>query len=133
MASIDNWKESKYYTNLEESDKSNYKFKLTLATGDILPDPYSLSDSSWKDDISLLPDVQWGDIYTYLINTPSEYTNENLKAYKSLEAYNFFVCGHVQDVYLHVLEENQQFVYIKTQVILVIYDDSFNFLNSLVI
>ena len=45
-----------------------------------------------------MPDVSWGDMYNYLVNSPSEYTQDNLKAYKSLEAFNFFVYNHVQDI-----------------------------------
>ena len=56
---------------------------------------------NWKDNVKLLPDVKWADIYSYLINTPSSYKIENLKAYKSLEASNFFVSYHVHDVTYH--------------------------------
>ena len=31
-----------------------------------------------------MPDVSWGDMYNYLVNSLSEYTQDNLKAYKSL-------------------------------------------------
>ena len=39
-----------------------------------------------------MPDVSWGDMYNYLVNSLSEYTQDNLKAYKSLKAFNFFLC-----------------------------------------
>ena len=48
------------------------------------------------------PDLQFGDIYTYLINIEGCYTKENLKAYKSLEAYNYFYNGYVRTVYFHL-------------------------------
>ena len=35
------------------------------------------------------PSVSYADIYNYLINTPSEYTHEMLKAYKSMDGHNF--------------------------------------------
>lgn len=53
--------------------------------------------------VSLLPDVAYPDIYDYLIETPKVNlpgTNLKHKAYKSLESYNFFVSGYVQDVYI---------------------------------
>ena len=62
-----------------------------------LPDPYSLCD--WSNDIGKLPEISWRDVTEYLIDTPSVYTKEALKAYKSLEAYDYFVCGHVQDCF----------------------------------
>ena len=53
---------------------------------------------NWRSDVKLMPDVSWGDMYNYLVNSPSEYTQDNLKAYKSLGAFNFFMCDHVQDI-----------------------------------
>ena len=34
------------------------------------------------------------DLYTYLIDTSGQYAIESLKAYKSLEAYNYFYNGY---------------------------------------
>jgi len=82
------WSKSDYFKTLSEED------------GIVLRDPFSYTNN-WKDDVSLLPDIGWGDLHTYLIDTSSPFTNASLKAYKSLKAYNFFVCGHVQDVYHH--------------------------------
>ena len=73
---------------------------------------------NWKDNVKLLPDITWVDIYNYLINTPSLYTNENLKACKSLEAYNFFVFGHVHDVAYHGISNLSEFCFVKTMVII---------------
>ena len=87
-----------YYNELlQKEDKAKYKRKLTLTNGKLLPDLYGIAEN-WKSDVKLMPDVSWGDMYNYLVNSPSEYTHDNLKAYKSLEAFNFFVCNHVQDM-----------------------------------
>ena len=48
--------------------------------------PYSLS-TDWRDSPSTWPDLTFGDIFIYLIDTPSMYTKETMKAYKSLDAY----------------------------------------------
>lgn len=45
------------------------------------------------------PDVSYADVYNYLIIlTPSLYTHEQLKAYKSLDGYNFYANGWVSDM-----------------------------------
>ena len=49
--------------------------------------------------MSQWPDLQYGDLYLYLIETKGAYTREKLKAYKSLDAYNYFCSGHVRIVY----------------------------------
>ena len=81
------WKTtSEYFNGLTPNDKAHYTKKLTLNNDEILPDPYSIKEG-WSDDVGLLlPDVAYPDIYTYLIETPSEFTKDKLKAYKSLEA-----------------------------------------------
>ncbi len=45
-----------------------------------------------------MPDIHLPAIYCSLVDKPSVYTREKLRAYKSLAAYNYVVCGHVQTV-----------------------------------
>ena len=56
-----------------------------------MPDLSAIVEN-WKSDVKFMPDVSWSDMYNYLVNSPSEYTQDNSKAYKSLEAFNFFLC-----------------------------------------
>ena len=77
---------SEYVKNLTNSAKSRYLEKLTVAGKRTLPDPYSIRNG-WTADLTDWPDLTFGDIYTYLIETPGIYTKESLKAYKSLEGY----------------------------------------------
>ena len=44
------------------------------------------------------PDIQYPDIYNYFVATPSGHTKEELKAYKSLEGYKYFVDGWISDI-----------------------------------
>ena len=79
---------SEYFTALDPVAKSRYESKLTYKGHSneeiMLPDPYALKE--WHNDPLSWPDLTFGDIYTYLIDTPGIYTRESLKAYKSLEA-----------------------------------------------
>lgn len=109
------WKKSKYYEDLDPLDKKRYVQKLTLNSGHVLPDPCAITEG-WKNDVLLLPDVEYPDIYNYLIETSSDYTKDKLKAYKSLEAYNFYVSGHVQDIFITEVRTNRFFC-LKSEVL----------------
>ena len=98
-----------YTKTLEPDDKQLYYKKLRLKNWEQLPDPYSLSDG-WSDNISMLPEVSWRDVSEYLIDSPSSFTKEAMKAYKSLEAYDYFMCGHVQYCFYHNISKDSQFV-----------------------
>ena len=88
--------------------KGSYKEKLSTESA-ILPDPYSLFEEEWIDDITKWPSIKFGDVYNYLINSTGRYTKDSLKAYKSLEAYNYFVSGHVRTVYFHESSEQSKY------------------------
>ena len=111
----DIWCSSNYFIGLQKEHQAKYKRKLTLTNGQLLPDPYGIAEN-WKNDVKLMPDVSWGDMYNYLINSPSEYTHDNLRAYKSLEDLNFFVCNRIQDIYYDENTKESEFCSIKTKV-----------------
>ena len=97
---MSNYKGKYYLSTLDDSSRDLYMKKLQLADNSQLPNPYDLLGC--KNEVFLLPDISWPDIYNYLINPPgSVCTNESLKSCKSLNAYNYFVSGHVQEVYYH--------------------------------
>lgn len=85
---------------LNFSARKRYLEKLTIG-GQVLSDPYLMDEASWCDDMTKWPELQFGDVYTYLINTKGLFTKEKLKAYKSLEAYNYFYNGYVRTVLCH--------------------------------
>lgn len=81
-----------YVSTLSGADRTRYIDKIKLFSEGQFnesTDPYQISD--WTDDIELWPSVEFGAIYTYLIDTKGEFTREKLKAYKSLEAYNYYI------------------------------------------
>ena len=94
---------SEYFHSLEHLAQRVYLENLKI-DGEVLPDPFSISQDLWKDDMTQWPDLLYGDVYSYLIETKGPYTKEKLRAYKSLDAFNYFVCGHVRTVYCHCLE-----------------------------
>lgn len=68
-----------YIKKVENFSKSNFSKDI---------DPYE--SSGWVDNLSLWPPVEFGSIYSYLIDSPGEFTKESLRAYKSLAAYNYY-------------------------------------------
>lgn len=74
---------SEYLRSLTVRDRDNYLKKLTLTDGTRLVDPYTITH--WMDDLTGLPPIEWPDIYTYLIEKPSVYSKEKMRAYKSLD------------------------------------------------
>ena len=106
-----------YSSGLNSNDRKKYEEKLVTTDSTVLPDLFTIVEN-WKDNVKLLPDITWTDIYNYLINTPSLYMNENLKGYKSLEAYNFFISGHVHNVAYHGINNLSEFCFIKSKVII---------------
>ncbi len=93
---------SEYYKNFAQADKVQYQKKLIYPMGHYSPIRIKLKVAgSATFNIWLI--LHGFDIH---IETPSEFTKHKLKAYKLLEAYNFFISGHVQDVgysnYKHV-------------------------------
>ena len=110
---MSDFKGKDYLSTLDDNSRDLYMKKPQLADNSQLPNPYDLL--GWKNEVSLLPDISWPDIYNYLTSHPSgAFTNESLKAYKSLDAYNYFVSGHVQEVYYHVIEKDCKFCFIKS-------------------
>lgn len=88
---------SKYLDSLSSVAKERYIRKLECLYGgpgvptDKLLCPYDdITDDQWTDDVSQWPPVEFGHLYLYFVETPGGYTREALKAYKSLEAYNYY-------------------------------------------
>ena len=87
-----------YYFKLDETAKKRYEEKLAVLK--LSTDPFSLKENSFDctKNIKKWSGITFADIFSYLINFPSMYTNKGLKAYKSLDSYKYVLSGLVFDV-----------------------------------
>ena len=53
------------------------------------------------------PNLELGDLYTYLTDTKGSFTKYKLKAYRLLQAYNYFHNGYVRRVYYCATSSNR--------------------------
>ena len=100
--------------NYRKERKSKYKRKLTLTNGQLLLDPYGTVEN-WMSDEKLMPDISWGDMYNYLSSSPLNTLTTTWKLKKQLEAFNFFVCNHVQAIFYNEIAKKTEFCSIKTK------------------
>ena len=83
---------------MEKADKERYRRKLSFlfhGCEDVL-DPYSTAEKDWVNTPSMWPAMEFGQVYTYLVDSPGIFTNKTMKAYKSLEAYNYYIRYYLQ-------------------------------------
>ena len=87
---------TEFTSHLDSKQKERYVSKLTSLN---ISDPYCVPQALFTPLMSsdILPDLQYPDIYNYLIDFPSMFTGASLKAYKSLEGYQYFTGGLVQN------------------------------------
>ena len=108
----------RYISALQTRDNLYWVLYLGLSSGVSLPDPCDIHEKEWKQDETILPDISFADITFYLLETPSEFTRDKIRAYKSLEAYNFFLSGHVQDIFIYnKVTTNSSYLFIKSSVL----------------
>ena len=62
-------------------------------------------------------EYRYPDIYSYLVESPGEFTRETLKAYKSLDAFNFVKSGWVDTIVLYRPNNVPLVCLLKTKVI----------------
>ncbi|XP_051996015.1 uncharacterized protein LOC127653381 [Xyrauchen texanus] len=69
--------------------------------------------SEFSVELEDLPTVEAVDITNYLVLQTSYYTRQQMKAYKSLEAYNFFVSGWVHNLGTKRLHDDHHLVFAR--------------------
>ena len=87
---------SQYFQQLDSTAKARYLEKLRILGN--IEDTYVRSGISgtnveWYD----WPNVEFPDIYSYLIAAPSPCTKEELKAYKSMDRYKYVTNGWIEN------------------------------------
>lgn len=81
---------SDYVKKLNPEAKQRFVIKLMYNYGqNILSDPYTLKND-WKDDPSLWPEIDYIDIWAYLIKSPGSFTRvaESIQVTKSLQIFS---------------------------------------------
>ena len=61
-------------------------------------DPYDMKKTEFDYGMDLLPKIVYPDIVNYLLCAPSPYTAEQLKCFKAMDSYNYFLSGFVKEV-----------------------------------
>ena len=111
---------SQYYLEQTGDTKNRYFDKLKLIC--CKEDPYcrleklltfSGNTIEWHE----WPDVMCGDVHNYLILTPSLYMHEQLKSYKSLEAFNQVLNAWVSDIIWTVSGSGSSKLYLITSLV----------------
>ena len=87
------------YELLRLEDRNRYTDKLN-ACG-ISTCPYQIPADYWINDPMQWPQLEWPEVFDYLLNTPGVYTRESMKNRKSLEAHNQFTSEWVRTVFLY--------------------------------
>ena len=75
-----------YRDSLSAENRQMYVDKLKFTAG---IDPYAVSDNFYLQSMDEWPEIEFPDI-VYLLFSTSKFTKEQLKAYKSLQSYQYF-------------------------------------------
>ena len=94
-------KMSDYTESLSADDVADYKAKLTLDNGMILPDPFGVDKSQRVNNVTAWPPLAFADIFQYFV-VSRHYSLDESENWKTLDGYNYFANCHVQQVLLHV-------------------------------
>lgn len=112
--------DSRYLATLQPQDRKRFQEKLKyVVDGELLAiqNPYeSWNAPSWSDKPTAWPEIEFGDLWTYLVEKPGPFTEAKMKAYKSLEAHEYFVSRKVGVVYSREVKEKTGIFILKAEV-----------------
>ena len=97
-------------SHLANDQKEKYIGKLQKYN---ITDPYNVPQVCFNPlnkDCPSLPNCSYYDVYNYLIRRSSFYTEDDLQAYKSLDAYKYFESGYVMTPLLWCLPQKQMYI-----------------------
>ncbi|KAL1267167.1 hypothetical protein QQF64_002842 [Cirrhinus molitorella] len=72
-----------------------------------------MKKSEFSSELKYLPAIEAVDITNYLVVQTSFYSTKQMKAYKSMDAYNYFVSGWVNDIGTKVLQNDNRLVFAR--------------------
>ena len=105
---------SDYIQSLPPDVNQRYKSKTAVIGCDL----YSIVVGDFNRDVTKWPQLGFLDIMNYLISSPSAYTSEQLKKYKSLDAYKYYQDGWIHQI-LHKKIERLHLIRAKVKLIII--------------
>lgn len=101
-----------YLKTLSSEDLNRFNEKLKIAVGGekiSIDNPYEVwnDEEYWSEAPTSWPNIEFGDIWNYLIESPGPFTKEKLKSYKSLLAYDYFISRKVGPISSHEIGPKQ--------------------------
>ena len=93
----------KYRKSLALEERKSYDEKLKLIDNIY---PYNVSNFLCSESMESMPEIEFPDIASYLLFSTSSYTKEQLKAYKSLDTFTYFVAGWVRCIFVGKATDN---------------------------
>ena len=74
---------------VQSCSKERYLEKLKIIG--MVECPYTIAAEFWEKNSTQWPDLEYPEVYQYLIETPGVFTTEAMANRKSLDAYNLFI------------------------------------------
>ncbi|KAH6947344.1 hypothetical protein HPB50_018470 [Hyalomma asiaticum] len=94
-----------YYSDLTGPERLRYAEKVEICDR---IDPFTLRPGTdTSSDVNVFPDICYGDIANYLVFSANYLTLEEMKAFKSTEAHNYFTSGWVKGLSAKQLQDDK--------------------------